>query len=243
MRLDIDTIISRAVEHRAKSDESAWYNAYLASLVVENSEYRERNVIKFAQGIKRTGRTVYNLAGAWKQYRELRKDFASNCEMWPQVKCWAELRRGLPYTHFRAMGELMRRFEFSPTEAIGYLVDAMELDYSSDRMEDDVTAEHDGHNKPPDKAEVFEKRTNQAVYALEEATMNTDDQALVSVLAQAAAAVRAVIEPKQDEPAWYGSARLVRQGALSLARLDSVPENLSDALLALADAIGQAMEV
>jgi hypothetical protein len=240
--MNLQIIMAKARDYRRQGDMGLWGLCLLASRVIDKARYGDGAVIDFAQAVKRTGKTIYNFAGAWETYISLRREFETNFKMWPQVKRFQNLRAELPYTHFRAMGELMRRFEFSPTEAIGYLVDAMEQGYSADRMTKDVEAEQDGNHKPPSKAEVFEKRTSQAVYALEEATMNTDDQALVSVLAQAAAAVRAVIEPKQKEPPWFQSARLVRQGALSLARLDSVPPGLSDALLALADVIGQAME-
>jgi len=240
MRLDV--IMAKARGYRQAGDKNLWALAWLASKAVDKATYGEGAVIDFSQAIKRTGRTVYNLAKAWATYSGLRQDFAANFKMWPQVKRYSDLRFNLPYAHFLAMGELLRRFEFSPVEAIGYLVDAMELEMSADAMADKVEVEQDGNHREPNKEEVFSKSTGKAVYELEQAGLNAPSDEVASIVNQAAEAIRRFSEPSpKDEPSWYPAARFVRAGAIELSRQDDVPTGLSDALTVMAEAIEQVM--
>lgn len=239
--MNLDMILNKAAKWRRSGDTDLWAIAWLASQVIDEALYGEAAVFKFGQIIKRSGRTVYNLAGAWNTYCDLRRVYTQQPEMWPMLNHFFDLRAELPYSHFKAMGDLIRRFEFSPQEAICYLVDAWQLGYSADKMEEQVTSEQTTR-KPPDSRKVFAASTHKAVFELERASMNAPDEATAQDIIQALKVVKQALGDEEQGPAWLKSARIVHTDILAFLQKRRIPGYLRDKLGEAADTLSKAID-
>lgn len=239
--MNLDTLLDKAAQWRRSGDTDLWAIAWLASQVIDEALYGEAAVFKFGQTIKRSGRTVYNLAGAWNTYCDLRRVYTSQPEMWPMLNHFFDLRAELPYSHFKAMGDLIRRFEFSPQEAICYLVDAWQLGYSADKMEEQVTSEQTTR-KPPDSHKVFAASTHKAVFELERASMNAPDDATAQAVIQALSVVKQALNEPGGEPVWLRSARIVHTDMLALLKRRGIPSYVRSKLVEAADVLNAAID-
>lgn len=119
-RIPLERATRRVEKYYKAGTASRWGAALWAALVV--GRYERGATLGLARRLLVSVSAVENLAVAGITYKHLRA-FARNSRA--RSRLLRRARRALPYTHFVVLGECWRRYEFSPYEALRYLVIAM----------------------------------------------------------------------------------------------------------------------
>jgi len=123
--------IERAVHHAGNGDAAQWGVCFAARRIV--GEYQRGDTIGLALRLRRSVDTIERMAAAAVVYLSLRREL-------PQT---SELRFCLPYAHFWKLGQAIKRYEFGPLEAIGYLAAAKQEGWSPESMADYIESEQE----------------------------------------------------------------------------------------------------
>lgn len=237
-------IMTKAKKHQRAGDNSLWKLCFLARYIIESSSRgdTEGNVLEFANAIKRTNRTVYNMCAAATAYKGLYKPFLQLVANFPG-RHYSELRQ-LPYKHFLIIGRLTIRFDLPPIDTLHYLFDALDNGYSAERLERDIVAENNGGEDNDTRVDNgIERRTNFALNMLEDVSAEEPESEVCQAISLAVDTVRGVAESiGKNRPVWYPIALTIRSSALALSQRDDIPDKLSGVLSALSDAIEQIFE-
>jgi len=130
MRMKADKFHRLVLEAARRADGSKWVACLGA--------FYSPNYTELARQLKVDKGTVSRWASAYTMYRYIRDNVAG---------CNFELRRvrqALSYLHFYTLNTLMKKYEFSPYQALDYLIDTEHAGYTVQQMAVEVEAQETG---------------------------------------------------------------------------------------------------
>lgn len=140
-------LVTRAARNYGASRVARWRFCFYAYKVV--GRYEEGATLALADAIRRSVDTVENGAHAAGMYFTL-------CQLLPRhSRTIRNLIRHLDYLHFLRVYRVWKREEFSPMQAMRYLVEAMEQNLSPEKLDMLIDADYPSPKPRPALLPVF----------------------------------------------------------------------------------------